>query len=145
MRPRSPNRKIQGELAEVCFLWRATTFGFTVSKPYGDSARYDFVVDAGAGLRRVQVKSVRNLHRGAYRIATSSGKVSKKGYTPDEVDFFAGYVIPEDAWYIIPVRAVPSIVAICVCPHRPSQRKYERYREAWHLLGDRGGVEQSLP
>ena len=137
MRRRSPNRKLQGELAEVCFLWRATALGFTVSKPYGDSARYDFIVDAGAGLQRIQVKSVRQLYRGVYRIATCSGKVAKKGYTPDEVDFFAGYVIPEDAWYIIPVRAVPAIVALYVAPHRPSRRKYERYREAWHLLRQR--------
>ena len=65
--------KQKGEWAEVCFLWRASTLGFIVSKPFGDNARYDFVVDAGAGLLRVQVKSVSVAHRADYRIPASSG------------------------------------------------------------------------
>src|SRR5206468_9494879 len=69
----SLDHKPQGEMAELCFLCRATTLGLTVSKPYGDSARYDFVVDAGAGLLRVQVKSVSVMRRNDYRIAASSG------------------------------------------------------------------------
>ena len=133
MLPRSPSTKLQGELAEVCFLWRATQLGFTISRPYGD-ARYDFVVDSGRTLHRVQVKSVSKPLRGVYRISTSSGRTAKKGYTSDEIDFLAGYVIPEDAWYIVPIALVPGYVCIHVCPHRRSRRKYERFREAWHLL-----------
>jgi hypothetical protein len=124
----------QGEWAEVCFLHKAVAHGLMVSRPCLQTARYDFLVDSGSSLFRVQVKSVRQLYRDVYRIATCSGKVAKKGYTPDEIDFFAGYVIPHDAWYIIPARVVPSIVALYVAPHRKSRRKYERYREAWHLL-----------
>jgi len=38
--------KRRGELAELAFTLKATTLGFAVSKPYGDSERYDFIVDA---------------------------------------------------------------------------------------------------
>jgi PD-(D/E)XK nuclease superfamily protein len=124
----------QGEWAEVCFAQRAVREGLVVSRPCFQTARYDFIVDSGRRLSRVQVKSVSKLCRGAYRVATSSGKHDKKGYTPDEIDFFAAYVVPHDAWYISPICEVPSIVALNVCPHRPSRRKYEKYREAWRLF-----------
>ena len=137
------DHKPQGELAELCFLCRATTLGLTVSKPYGDSARYDFVVDAGAGLLRVQVKSVSVMRRNDYRIAASSGSRLKRGYSAAEIDFLAAYVIPCDAWYIIPVSAFDSIVSLNVAPHRPAKGRFEQYREAWHLLRP-ARVAQSL-
>lgn len=40
------NTKRRGELAELAFTLKATSLGFAVSKPYGDSERYDFIVDA---------------------------------------------------------------------------------------------------
>ena len=134
MRPPSLARKPQGEWAEVCFLWRAASFGFTVSKPYGDNARYDFVVDADACLFRVQVKSVSVIDRNAYRIAASTGSRIKHGYTAADIDFLAAYVIPYDAWYIIPIQAFDSIVTLRLAPHRRSNCRFEKYREAWQLL-----------
>ncbi len=46
-----------GEVAEAAFMAKAAALGFGVSKTWGDSDRYDFIVDGGAGLWRVQVKS----------------------------------------------------------------------------------------
>jgi PD-(D/E)XK endonuclease len=37
--------KRRGELAELAFTLKATALGFTVSRPYGESNRYDFIVD----------------------------------------------------------------------------------------------------
>ncbi len=42
--------KRQGELAELAFVMKAMSMGFLVSKPWGDSDRYDFVADAGGRL-----------------------------------------------------------------------------------------------
>ena len=42
-----PTRKRRGEAAEAAFLARATHLGFTVCLPWGDSERYDSVVDMG--------------------------------------------------------------------------------------------------
>ena len=39
-----PTRKRLGEAAEAAFLARATTLGFSVCIPWGDSNRYDSVV-----------------------------------------------------------------------------------------------------
>jgi len=43
---RDRNTKRRGELAELVFLLIATRLGFGVSKPYGDSERYDFILDS---------------------------------------------------------------------------------------------------
>ena len=43
---RERNTKRRGELAELVFLLIATRLGFGVSKPYGDSERYDFILDS---------------------------------------------------------------------------------------------------
>jgi len=37
------------KLAELAFAHKASAMDFKVSKPYGDSERYDFVVDSGSG------------------------------------------------------------------------------------------------
>ncbi len=127
--------KLQGEAAESVFLQRAVTLGFTVSKPWGDSAPYDFIVEGGHRLLRVQVKSVTHARRGAYRFTACRGSSGKVPYSPREVDILAAYVFAEDAWYLIPIRAVGRRKMITLCPHRPSRRRFEKYREAWHLLG----------
>ena len=63
--------KRRGEIAEAAFLAKVASLGFTVSKTWGDSDRYDFVVDGGAGLRRVQVKSAhREGEDGGYSFRT---------------------------------------------------------------------------
>ena len=49
--------KQRGELAEMAFTLKAAGLGFGVAKPYGDSESYDFILDSGVRLWRVQVKS----------------------------------------------------------------------------------------
>jgi hypothetical protein len=44
-RQRELNTKRRGELAELAFTLNAATLGLGVSKPYGDSERYDVIVD----------------------------------------------------------------------------------------------------
>lgn len=143
--PSSKFAKLQGEWAEVCFLARAVRMGLTVSSPYGESATYDFIVDSGARLHRVQVKSVSLPDGGSYRISSTRGSRTKRRYTATEVDFLAAYVIPHDAWYIIPVCAFTAVKTVRLCPHRPSHRRFEPFREAWSLLTDKGCGAQSLP
>ena len=39
--------KARGEAAEAAFLAKAAGLGFGVARPWGDSERYDFIVDSG--------------------------------------------------------------------------------------------------
>jgi hypothetical protein len=101
-----PTRKRRGEAAEAAFLARATALGFSVLIPWGDSNRYDSVVELNHGLLRVQVKSATLYAETRYRVKTTgaNGKV----YTSKEIDFFVGYVVPENIWYIIPIQSIPQ-------------------------------------
>jgi hypothetical protein len=128
--------KRRGELAELAFSWKAASLGFTVAKPYGDSDRYDFIVDSGGHLFRMQIKSASRLSQGTYFITTQrcANGVSIP-YTSEEIDFLAGYIFPEDAWVIIPVEALDGRRSIHIFPSdRADAGLYASYREAWCQL-----------
>jgi hypothetical protein len=134
----SLSSKQQGEWVEVCFVAAALRRGLQVSKPYGDSCRYDFLVASGSRhqvkISRVQVKSVSVLNGSSFRITLSRGGGRKTGYRHCDLDYIAAYVIPHDVWYIISIAAVAGLKSVRLCPHRPSQCRLELYRNAWHLL-----------
>ncbi|MGI9101425.1 MAG: group I intron-associated PD-(D/E)XK endonuclease [Terriglobales bacterium] len=126
--------KRQGELAELVFAERAVRRGLQVSKPYGETAAYDFLVDCEGRISRVQVRSVGVAKNGVYRVSTGNGHSSKRAYTAREIDVLAAYVIPEDVWYLIPVRAFSPAKSVHLCPGRASRRKFEVWRERWDVL-----------
>src|SRR5438876_2244079 len=51
------DHKQRGEWAELRFMARAAEHGLSVSKPWGDSQRYDVTVEHNGRFLRVQVKS----------------------------------------------------------------------------------------
>lgn len=63
--PHLTNTKRAGERSEAAFLSKAAELGFGVAKPWGDSERYDFILDNGHRLLRVQVKATDSLRSGA--------------------------------------------------------------------------------
>ncbi len=137
--PRPADCKLFGEQAECAFIWQAARHGLLVSIPYGASGPYDLIVQPRRCSRHrpplwcVQVKCT--------GVKRSSGIYSvharrhSRAYLDSEIDFLAAWVIPEDAWYIIPIAALPDVGLINLYPHRHRRRGgYEQYREAWHLL-----------
>jgi hypothetical protein len=123
--------KLQGELVELRFLSRAAEVGLRVSKPYGDSAPYDFLVESGGTVFKVQVKSTRYREAKCKAfLCTTAGRGRR--YSDDDVDFIAAYVVTDDAWYIIPLPKIPGC-HISLNP-RFQRNKWREYREAWDLL-----------
>jgi hypothetical protein len=86
--------KLRGEWVELLFMTRAAEHGLRVMKPWGDSSRYDFVVEAGNRFLRVQVKST-NFRKSKFYVC-SMVRFGQKCYTSDDIDFFVIYVIPVD-------------------------------------------------
>ncbi len=116
-------------------MLRAMDCGLILSKPLWESAPYDFIVEAANHrLSRVQVKSVGTMIRCGYAISTHGA--GNRAYRRGEFDFFAAWVAPLDVWYIIPAAAVLPARSAALYPHvKGSWGKYEKYREAWRLLG----------
>ena len=124
--------KKRGEWAELCFMAKAAGMGLSVSKPHGDSCRYDVLVENGERILRVQVKSTIYRRRGNEYSLNVMGP-GRKRYQEGTVDFFAVYLIPVDEWYIIPYAALGKKLTVHLAPGGARQ-KYRRYREAWGLL-----------
>jgi hypothetical protein len=130
----SLTRKQRGEMAEAAFLAKAAGLGFRVSKPWGESSRYDLIVDNGRKLLRVQVKSA---HRaddfGGYTFHAHGN--TARAYRSSEIDFLAAYVVPVDTWYLFPVEEFRKYKSMKLFPSSRRRRsKFEKFREAWRMV-----------
>ena len=138
-------KKDKGYLAEMAFVTKAMSLGFNVCKPMGETPGFDFVLESGRAVYKVQVKSGWMEWHGGYPVKIS---LANRCYGADDTDFIVIYIVPEDAWYVLPVEAITSPLP---SPTRPTGRgprtasfyphvtgskaRLEMYRDAWQLLG----------
>jgi len=136
-----PSFKQRGEWVELKFMTAAAGRCFAVSKPWGDTRPYDVGIEFGENFLRVQVKSTTMRSGAGYLCQFKPNHLNKHDYSLKQIDLFAAYVIPEDAWYLIPASLLlgkrrRSIAMLC--PLRPPKKKacyrYESYRDNWQLL-----------
>ncbi len=98
--------KYKGNLTELLCLAAFTEFGYQVSIPYGDHARYDFIVDINNHLYRIQCKTASLEQEGVYAFscrstAANHSRAASRSYTENEIDYFA--TIIDKQCYLIPV------------------------------------------
>jgi hypothetical protein len=165
---RELSTKRRGEISELAFALAAARHGFGISKPFGDSERYDIILDPShltsvipteAGrkraksrhllfdsprprLVRVQVKSSTQLLNGLYHI-NAHRRIHGRAvpYKLSEIDFIAAYIIPEDSWFILPLPHVLGQTSLLFRPKRSRlPGLYDSYREAWHYLHEPDGL-----
>ena len=122
--------KRRGEWAEMRFMAMATENGIEVSKPYGEMAHYDFVVEHEGRLARVQVKSTMYRNGRGYACTMRGWRGP---YGLNAFDYVAVYLILEDLWYIVPAKNIRGQWTVTLNPNLKNAR-YEPYREAWYLL-----------
>ena len=145
-----------GEIAEAAFLAKASALGFGVAKPWGDSDRYDFILDASqipheerSGFRlrapasltpakrlklwRVQVKSAHRMGKDRGYSFRAHGH-SSVAYREDEIDALVAYIVPEDAWYVFPAEVFGEMRSLKLFPCERKRSRYEKYREAWEIF-----------
>lgn len=101
------NSKQKGNLTELQCLAAFTKLGYTVSIPYGDCARYDFIVDINKHLYRIQCKTSSLKEDGVYMFscrstASNYSRTASRSYSVDEIDFFA--TIINEQCYLIPIH-----------------------------------------
>jgi hypothetical protein len=131
------NPKRIGEISEAAFVLKARTLGFNTAKPWGDSERYDFILDAHPRLWRVQLKCTQVLRARGYDVQPiysiyGKGKVT---YTAADIDVLVVHIPPLEVWYVLPVEAVANSTSLRFYPDIPCKcARWETYREAWHLF-----------
>jgi hypothetical protein len=129
--------KQRGEWVELLFMTRAAKRGFLVSKPWGDSARYDVGVEQDGRFKRVQVKCTDSREGNGYGCGLANSP--DKRYTVKEIDYFAIYLLEEDIWYIFPAKRLAGQSSVLLSP-RGEKNLHARYKEAWDLLEARKHV-----
>jgi PD-(D/E)XK endonuclease len=133
--------KCRGELSEYAFVYKAAGLGFGVARPYSEGERFDFILISrgwpeGDKLWRIQVKSTRAFLGDLYRVmAQRRSRGRWVTYLPTEIDFIVVHVVPEDSWFVIPIRDIIGRMNLLFTPKGKLQKgKLDGYREAWHLL-----------
>jgi hypothetical protein len=82
----------------------------------------------------VQVKSAHSSSINGYAFH-ACGNVRSQRYTPRDIDFIIGYVVPDDVWYIIPIAEFADKTTVKVFPSsRRRMSRFEMYRDAWDYL-----------
>ncbi len=133
--------KARGEWGESVFMVRAVEQGLPVSRPWGDSNSFDFVVGKPGRFVSVQVKSTTVKNGGGYVCAVRQNNAK---YARGAFDYVAAYVIPEDVWYINPAKKLAGQGNVTLCSNS-KEANFEEYREAWHVLREAAGMEEETP
>ncbi len=133
--------KQRGEWVELQVMAQAAKHCLAVSKPWGETQAYDVGIEDGSNFLRVQVKSASRRIGGGYICRFEPHYHKKRDYTLEQIDLFAAYVIPVDAWYLIPAsillgvqRIGSAMLSPVLPPVKRASYRYECYREAWGLL-----------
>lgn len=123
----------KGNVTELkCFL-KCVESGFIISKPVFDNARYDFLLDSGTKIYKIQVKTShwRNEEHTCFEFngysQHSVGKGNKRmKYTNKEIDFF---MTEKDGWfYLYPAQECGFVAkTLRVIPPKSGQFKNIEY------------------
>ena len=126
-----------GEIGELAFIQKAIRMGFRVSKPWGDSDRYDAITDWKGKLMRVQVRATEHRLGPRGYAVHASVYVGRKivGLTKKDIDVLAAYIFPKDLWYIVPVERFQPRKNLWFYPDGSVKgSRFEKFREAWDWL-----------
>ncbi len=141
-----PTKKQLGERSQAHITARLLDAGYNVLVPYGDSSRYDLVIeDAQGQFWRIQCKTawVEGGNEGYINFATTSlrsrstnGKVqySRVGYT-GQVEYFAIYSHELHKTYLIPASHIGNAtrMRLRLAPSKNNQEKGVKWAKDYEL------------
>ena len=139
-----PNNKTIGECSEAIIMAKLLEVGYSVLMPFGDSRRYDLVIeDTNGNFYRIQCKTGWIEHNGAYiqfktassYYHTKAGRTSygKRDYR-GQIDFFAAYCPDTGKVYLVPVNHVGIASAtLRLLPTANKQEKNVRWAKDYEV------------
>jgi len=102
----------RGDLTEAAVLQKLMQEGYSISQPFDDNQRYDFIADSGNELYRVQAKTARmkegKLKFDCANSVANTVEMKKKTYTSDDIDSFVVYSPDLESIYWVPVEETPE-------------------------------------
>lgn len=127
-----------GDVVELQCIAKFIELGYEVSIPYGNGAKYDFVVDVNGKFIRIQCKSCshpksRALNQeydlSAIQISTQSQttntqKTTRHLYSKEQIDYFATYY--DSQVYVIPVEECSTSKTLRFFPPQNGNLNYNK-------------------
>lgn len=124
-----------GNIVELKCITKFIEMGYECSIPYGDGAKYDFIVDVNGELLRIQCKASRNPSKdgeidynafmfNAVSQTTNTKKTTSHRYTKDMIDYFA--TVYNDKVYIVPVGECSKSKTLRLAPPRNGEKNYNK-------------------
>lgn len=125
----------KGNIVELKCITKFIEMGYECSIPYGNGAKYDFIVDVNGELLRIQCKASHNPSRNgkvdynAFMFQTTSQttntkKIVSHRYTKDMIDYFA--TVYGDKIYIVPVDECSTTKTLRLAPPRNGEKNYNK-------------------
>lgn len=133
--------KQKGNLTELQCITACYELGYSVSIPYGENSRYDFILDVSGKLLKIQVKTSRNKKDASYpenviTFACRSTNVNTKKttyhrYSKKEIDYFATFW--NGQCYLIPVEECSATKTLWLKPPANGQKSLISMAENYEL------------
>ena len=127
------NTKYLGNLTELQCITRFYELGYAISIPYGDSEKYDMILDANGKLYRLQCKhanpqidengivdsiKIRTVWQSGY---TKHTQYHRNQYTKEDCDYFVTHY--EGKNYLVPVEQCSNEKTLRIIPPKNGQTK----------------------
>lgn len=130
------NTKEVGDTAVAGVLASLLKKGNVILLPFGDSQRYDLVIENNGEFFRIQCKNGR-VRNGCIRFNTSStewyGGHRRKNYK-GQVDYFGIYCPELDKTYLVPVEHIGETQGILrITPPKNNQTKFVRWCKDYEM------------
>jgi hypothetical protein len=131
------DKKQKGNLTELQCISAFYEMGYSVSIPYGENNRYDFIADVDGHLIKVQVKTSSTKDDGksytfSCRSSRTNGKrtINKK-YTKSEIDFFATFI--KGKCYLVPVEECSTTKCLRFDVSQNKQQIFVNFEENYRI------------
>lgn len=129
-----PKSAVTGRVSEYAFASECLRRGIVIAFPCLEALNYDYVVDSGKELYRVQVKATTTICKrtGRWQVSVSS---YKGGYGIGAYDVLVVHVPLKQSFYLIPKRAA-TVQTIRLDPEDPDCT-WAKYLENWAVFSKR--------
>ena len=130
------DKKQKGNLTELQCISACYALGYSVSIPYGENSRYDFIADINGKLIRIQCKTSHEIDLGVIEFSCRSCRSNtqsnlRRRYTVDEVDYFCTYW--NNMCYLVPINECSVSKKLRFIPPKNNQKVGISYAKDYEL------------
>lgn len=120
------NTKRTGDKTELECIAYLFGLGFDIAIPYGENTRYDFILDNGKDLLKIQCKTCQvfedKIVIPCHSIRSNRTRNRTVKYNSDEIDYFATYF--NNKCYLININENKSNITLRFKPTKNNQMSY---------------------